>query len=196
MDIDKTVRDLSLLLARLVVGGSMAAHGAQKLFGAFDGPGIKGTSQMFGKLGFDRPEQVARAASLAELGSGTAIAIGALGPVGPAALVSVMVSAIETVHKPKGFWNTGGGYEMNVMYMLIALLLATEGYGAYSVDGLLGIHERTGAVLGWLALAGGVAAAVAILSQRQDTQAQNAARSQSRTTSGEAEQTTPAGVDA
>lgn len=195
MDIDETIHDLSLLLVRLIAGGAIAAHGAQKMFGAFGGPGIEGASQMLGSLGFDPPEKFARAASSAEIGSGTLIALGALGPVGPATLLSVMVSAIETVHKPKGFWNTSGGYEMNVMYMLIALLLATEGYGSYSVDAMLGVHERVGPTVGWLALAGGFAAAVGMLSQRRDTQQrQKAGQSQDSTTTGETEAETPAGV--
>ena len=36
------IRDLALLGARLVVGGGMAAHGAQKALGWFDGPGPEG----------------------------------------------------------------------------------------------------------------------------------------------------------
>ena len=41
-----------ILLLRIVVGTTMAGHGVQKLLGWFDGPGSKGTEQMFRKLGF------------------------------------------------------------------------------------------------------------------------------------------------
>lgn len=167
MNTDKVLRDLSLLAARLTLGGTMAAHGAQKLFGAFGGPGIEGASQFMGSLGFQPGEKYARASSMSELTAGALIVLGALGPVGPAMVVSVMLTAIETVHRPKGFWNAGGGYEMNVMYMMLALLLATEGYGSFSLDGALGLHRKTGATLGWLALAGGAAAAYGILQQRE-----------------------------
>jgi putative oxidoreductase len=169
MNTDGIFRDLALLAARVIVGGSMAAHGAQKMFGAFGGPGLEGVSQHLGSLGFEPPEKYARVVSMTEMTCGTLLAFGALGPVGPAMLTSVMVSAIETVHRPKGYWNTDGGYEMNVMYMIIALLLATEGYGSISVDAALGIHERTSSMLGWLGLAAGVTAAMFVLSQRRES---------------------------
>jgi putative oxidoreductase len=43
--------DLALLVLRLVVGLTFAAHGAQKLFGAFGGPGIRGTAGFFDQIG-------------------------------------------------------------------------------------------------------------------------------------------------
>ncbi len=167
MNGDRTVRDLSLLTVRMVLGGSISAHGLQKMLGAFDGPGMEGTTQMMRSLGFEPPERFARAVAATETTSGMLIAVGALGPVGPAMLLSVMLTAIETVHKPKGYWAGNGGYEMNTMYILLALVLATHGYGPFSVDRLLGMHEKMGAMLGWLALLGGVAGATVVLSQRK-----------------------------
>ena len=41
-----------LLLLRVVVGGTMAAHGAQKLLGWFDGPGLTGVQGMLRNFGF------------------------------------------------------------------------------------------------------------------------------------------------
>jgi len=187
MNTDKALRDLSLLAARLTLGASIAAHGSQKMFGAFGGPGIEGVSQGFSSMGFEPGERYARAASMAEIGSGTLIALGALGPVGPAMLISVMITAIETAHRPKGFWAANGGYELNVMYMLGALLLATEGYGSLSVDALLGIHKKTNATLGWLALAGGAVAAAIILGQRNMPQQQSSQQRQKTTEKNEVE---------
>src|SRR5262245_36999188 len=43
---------IGLLVARLVLGLYMAAHGAQKLLGWFGGHGLAGTSGFFEKLGF------------------------------------------------------------------------------------------------------------------------------------------------
>jgi len=36
--------DIGLLILRLAVGGLLAGHGSQKLFGWFSGPGLKGTA--------------------------------------------------------------------------------------------------------------------------------------------------------
>jgi putative oxidoreductase len=184
MNTDKSLRNLSLLMARAVLGGTMAAHGAQKMFGAFDGSGLKGTTGMMESFGFTPGEPYARALAATELGSGALIALGAFGPVGPAMLLAVMYSAVELVHKPKGYFNTEGGFEMNAMFVVIAMLLATEGYGAYSFDGLFGLHERLGPTIGWAALLGGLGGALAMLSQRKppsDAQAPHSHSSNTQT---------------
>ncbi|HEV3155695.1 MAG TPA: DoxX family protein [Candidatus Baltobacteraceae bacterium] len=166
MNGEDLARDLALLAARLTVGGSIAAHGAQKMFGAFDGPGPEKAGGFFKMLGFEEGERYARAASAAEMTSGALIALGAFGPAGPAMLLSVMAVAVETVHRPKGYFNDKGGFELNTMYAVIALLLATNGPGALSFDALLGLNKRFNAVHGWLALFGGLMGAAMILSKR------------------------------
>ena len=55
-----------LLLLRVVVGGTMFSHGAQKLFGWFGGPGLRGTAGFFGSLGWRSPLAMAFLAGLAE----------------------------------------------------------------------------------------------------------------------------------
>lgn len=167
MDFELTLRDVALLGARLLLGGTMAAHGAQKLFGAFGGPGPQKAAQMMHSLGLRPGEQHAKAASCAELASGALIAAGFLGPVGPAILTSVMIVATETVHRPKGYFNSKGGYELNAMYLALAAILANVGYGSLSLDEAIGLAKRTRPAHAWLALAGGTAAAIAILARRQ-----------------------------
>src|SRR5215469_1201359 len=117
------LHDAALLLARGVLGASIAAHGAQKLFGWFGGPGPDNAAKMFGSLGFQPPDQMARVASLTEIASGVLIASGAGGPIGPMLLVSVMAAAVGSVHLKNGYWNTNQGFELNTMYALLALLL-------------------------------------------------------------------------
>jgi len=189
MDIDKTLRDLALLASRLALGGSLAAHGAQKLFGIQNGPGLKGTAKMLQSLGFEQSDTVAPLVAASEMTAGTLIATGALGPIGPAMLLSIMLVAIETVHRPKGYWNTEGGFEMNTMYVLNALLLANEGYGSYSLDEMFGWREKMRPMHGWIALLGGAAAAMLILGQRSQPP------SQQKDTSGGEPQTQTAATD-
>jgi putative oxidoreductase len=43
-----------LLLLRIAVGSIMAAHGAQKLFGWWGGPGMSGTGGMVSSLAYRR----------------------------------------------------------------------------------------------------------------------------------------------
>jgi len=44
--------DLALLLLRLTVGVLLAGHGAQKLFGWFDGHGLRRTASWLASMGF------------------------------------------------------------------------------------------------------------------------------------------------
>ena len=55
---------IGLLLARVVVGLLMAAHGTQKLLGWFGGYGLQKTGDFFAQLGFRPGRAFAAAASL------------------------------------------------------------------------------------------------------------------------------------
>src|SRR5258705_9197662 len=82
-----------LLVARLVFGLSLAAHGAQKLFGWFGGYGLAGTGGFFEQLGYRPGKTFAALAGLAEFGGGVLIALRVLGPVGAAPTIFVMIVA-------------------------------------------------------------------------------------------------------
>src|SRR2546428_9396740 len=86
-----------LLLARLVIGLVMAAHGAQKLFGWFGGYGIAGTGNFFESIGFRPGRLFAALAGLCAFGGGLLLALGLLRPIGPALILSVMILAALSV---------------------------------------------------------------------------------------------------
>src|SRR5688500_16193808 len=100
-----------LLIARLVFGLVLAAHGSQKLFGWFGGYGIAGTAGFFESLGFRPGRLMAVAAGLGELGGGLLVAAGLLGPVGPAAMLAVMIVA-SSLHWNNGLFATANGIEL------------------------------------------------------------------------------------
>jgi putative oxidoreductase len=130
--------DLALLVLRLVVGLLFAGHGAQKLFGAFGGGGLEGTTGMFDKIGLRPGWLHARVAGTAEFLGGLLIALGLFTPFAAAALIAVMTAAVVTVHAPNGPWNTNKGYEYNLVLATVAFALAAIGAGAWSVDNALG----------------------------------------------------------
>ncbi len=132
------LRDVGTLAARVVIGTSFAAHGAQKAYGWFGGPGPKGAAALMESLGFKPGERYARAAFYTEMASGLAIALGLGGPLGPAGLASVMTVAVATVHIEKGFFAQAGGFELNLLYVVGAFTLANGGYGRFSLDAALG----------------------------------------------------------
>jgi len=158
--------DIGLLLLRLVVGFTMAAHGSQKIFGWFGGYGLTGTGGFLESLGF-RPGRVhAAVAGTAEFIGGLLIALGLLTPVGSALLISVMVVAIATVHAPKGFFVTDGGYEYPLLISTVAAALAFAGPGAYSLDAVDGL-QLAGWLPGVVAVIAGLVAAGGSLATRR-----------------------------
>jgi hypothetical protein len=88
-------------------------------------------------------------------------------------LISVMATAVGSVHFKNGYWNSNQGFELNTMYALLALLLAVEDHGHFSLDEAVGIRPRMHPGFGWLAIAGGIGAGAYILSRRQTQQQQS-----------------------
>ncbi len=146
--------DTGLLIARLVFGSVMAAHGAQKLFGWFGGYGIAGTGNFFDSLGFRPGRVLAVAAGLGEVSSGVLVVSGLLGPVGPAVMLSVMIVA-SSLHWSNGLFAMKNGIELPLLYSTGAVALALTGFGAYSLDALFGIGELWTPALIWATLAVG-----------------------------------------
>ncbi len=130
-----------LLIARLVVGLVMAAHGSQKLLGWFGGHGIAGTAGFLESMGFRPGRPFAIVASATEVVSGILVALGLLGPVGPALMLSVMIVAAVSVHWKNGLFAANGGIEVALFYGAAAVALALTGFGGYSLDSLLGLQS-------------------------------------------------------
>jgi putative oxidoreductase len=148
--------DIGLLLLRLVLGLTLAAHGTQKLFGWFGGPGLRATGQFFTVLGFPPGRRHALMAALGEIVSGVLIAAGLATPLAAAVLVSVMLVAIVTVHISKGFFAQNGGYEYPLLLGVAGLTVAFTGPGSLSLDAVLG-YLLSGIFWGVAALLAGVA---------------------------------------
>jgi putative oxidoreductase len=147
-----------MVLLRLVAGLTLAAHGSQKLFGSFGGGGIAGTRTFFAGLGFRTPHLMAFAAGIGEFAGGLLLAFGLLTPVAALALVVVMLNAIATVHWRKGFFNSAGGYEYNLLVIATALAVTAAGPGRFSLDAAFGWTEHISGP--WWMLAVGVLASV------------------------------------
>jgi putative oxidoreductase len=179
---------LGILILRVVVGLTMAAHGAQKMFGWFQGPGLAGMSGMVQKMGFRSAKLLAALIAAAELGGGLLMTAGFLTPLGVAAVVGVMVGAIATVHWTNGFFVTKGGYEFNLLLIAASAAIVFAGPGRYSIDWLLG-WPLFGAQWAFLSLAFGALVAGAVLASRHRPEASTASQEQEPSESGAKERT-------
>ncbi|HET7477878.1 MAG TPA: DoxX family protein [Rubrobacteraceae bacterium] len=150
--------NLSALLLRLVLGGLLAGHGAQKLFGSFNGPGLEGTSGFMEMLGLKPGKPWAVMAGLSEFGGGVLTVLGLLNPLGPIGVIGAMSMATAKAHWGKPIWVTEGGAELPVTNIAAATALILNGPGKYSLDRALGLKLPS-----WLAPLGLVAVILTVL---------------------------------
>jgi putative oxidoreductase len=159
--------DIGLLVLRLVVGLLLAGHGAQKLFGWFGGPGLKGVAGWLASLGLRPPMFWAVMAGLSEFGGGLLLALGLLNPLGSLGIIGAMLMAIALVHWGKGLWASEGGSELLLTNIAVALAIALTGPGTYALDPILGIALPPLRTLGVGMVAVLLAIAAALLSQQR-----------------------------
>lgn len=154
---------LGLLIIHVVVGLLFAGHGAQKLLGWFGGVGLDETGGTMESLGLRPGRVMAAGAGAGELVGGLLLAAGLLTPLAAALLVGVGIVAARTAHAGKGLWNTRGGWELVMVLAVVAVGLAFNGAGAWSLDAAIGwdvagLWWGLGATLLGLAGAAGVLA--------------------------------------
>jgi len=121
-----------------VVGVIFAAHGAQKLFGAFGGPGLDKVVEMMGPIGY--------LVTIGEFFGGLGLVVGFLCRFSAAALIVIMIGAIAQVHAKNGFFLQNGGFEYNLALIGLLAAVLIAGPGRYAVGRFLPLPKsaRTG----------------------------------------------------
>jgi putative oxidoreductase len=157
--------ELGLFLIHAVIGGFVAAHGSQKLFGILGGYGLEGTGRYMESFGLRPGRLFAFAAGSAELVGGLAIAAGFFTPGAAALIAATMLVAARTDHAGKGFWIYNGGNEYVLSVTTVVIALAFHGAGEWSVDNALG-WDLAGLVWGLGALGAAVIGAAGVLGLR------------------------------
>jgi putative oxidoreductase len=131
---DRTAVDVSLLLVRVIVGVIFAAHGAQKMFGVWGGPGL---SAMMGPPEKDGMGPVlGLLVSVGEFFGGVGLIVGILTRFSAASLIVIMIGAIAMVHGKNGLLLQNGGFEYNLALIGLLLPILLCGAGRYSIGRL------------------------------------------------------------
>src|SRR6201996_7708687 len=126
-----TFHDVGLLILRLVLGVTLAAHGYNKFFG---GARIPGTARWFESIGMKPGKFHATVAATTEMAAGLGLAAGLLTPIPAAGFVALMLVAAWTVHRHNGFFIVKEGWEYNLILAAPAVAIAAFGPGNYSLD--------------------------------------------------------------
>ena len=132
----------SHLVVRIALGIIFFAHGAQKMFGWFGGPGLSATIQGFRKMNV--PPAATVLAAFTECFGGLALIVGVLARPSAIGLIGVMLVAVAKVHAQHGFFlnfamtpGRGHGYEYNLALLAMALSIVIGGAGVFSIDRLI-----------------------------------------------------------
>ncbi|WP_459588353.1 DoxX family protein [Corynebacterium camporealensis] len=123
-----------MLIARLIVGVVLIAHGWQK----FNEWTISGTAENFAGMGVPLPEVSAVIAASVELGGGILLIIGLLTRIVGVLVALVMLGAgIFAEHFSAGVFASDGGWELVGVIAAAGLAFAAAGAGTISVDKVL-----------------------------------------------------------
>jgi putative oxidoreductase len=131
--------NIALLVLRVIVGGLLAGHGLQKLFGWFGGGGPRGTASFFEGVGLKPALPFVVVAGSAELAGGLLLGFGLFVPAAAFLIVAVMTTATAAVHWRNGLWASNGGFEYPLVVAAVAFTVAAIGPGTISLDDWFGI---------------------------------------------------------
>jgi len=113
----------------------MFAHGTQKVFGWWGGPGFNQWTSQPAPFQEMRPSWLwMGAAALSELVGGAMVIMGLYTRIGAFFISCVMLTAILGVHRKSGFFINAGGFEYPLALLGMALALLVHGGGAASID--------------------------------------------------------------
>jgi putative oxidoreductase len=117
--------DLALFVLRLVLATVMLAHGSQKLFGWFGGPGVQGFLGWTGSMGI--PPFLGWLAIIVETFGGLGVLLGLLSRLAALGFAVNMIVAIATVHLKEGFFGAGVEFPLSLLAMALTVVLVGPG---------------------------------------------------------------------
>jgi putative oxidoreductase len=150
-----TDNSINWLILRVALGSVMLGHGLQKTFGWFGGFGWNNSMNYFTEhVGL--PSPLAAVVILTESVGAVFLILGFAGRLNAAMMIAVIAGAFFIDHLPNGFFmnwfgnQPGEGFEFDILFVAIALVLTINGSGKFSVDRwlvkVLGVRHTMSAV--------------------------------------------------
>lgn len=127
------VRNAALLVARILLGVVLIAHGLQK----FAQWTLAGTAQAFGEMGVPAAGVAAPISAVIELVGGVLLLVGLFAPIAGILVSLNMLGAAVIAHVSNGIFAANNGWELVGVIAAAALAVGVAGPGRWSVDALL-----------------------------------------------------------
>ena len=143
-----TNSDWTLTAMRVILGVVFFAHGTQKVFGWFGGPGLRETLRTMHDY-LHLPIPLAFLAVMTEFLGGAGLIVGLLGRVAAIGICVTMLSAIVMVHGRNGLFmnwlgdRKGHGIEYHLLAIALAVVIVVRGSGAASLGRLYIYRSRS-----------------------------------------------------
>lgn len=122
--------EVGIMITRVALGVIFIAHGGQKVFGWWDGPGLQGFAEGMTKMGM--PVFMGHLAALVEFIGGVLLVVGLFSRAAALGIFAVMVVALGKVHLSGGFF-APKGFEYNLALMAMAMTVMLGGPGAFAL---------------------------------------------------------------
>jgi putative oxidoreductase len=139
--------DLGLLLLRVAVGALLIAHGLQKAFGLWGGPGLSGWEDSLTDMGFQFADILTYVATFGQIAAGVLLILGLFTPVAAAGALAYLVTGViaeamaaHEAARLSDFLTDGHEYKVFFAGAVAALILT--GPGRYGFDAGRGWARR------------------------------------------------------
>lgn len=138
----KVLRDITLLLARVALGGVLIAHAWRRW--QLDG-GVDAQIAYLTSFGVPWPNYVTWGTIIGEGAAGIMLIVGLLTPLAAAGVVGEQVLIISWVTWRNGIYLSDRGWEYQVILGVLALIFVVHGAGRASIDSVFRRSGRNGA---------------------------------------------------
>lgn len=126
----QVVRDIALLLARLVLGGVLVMNGWR----SWINEGVQARVNDFIDLGMPQPQLFAWTLVITQFVCGVLLIVGLLTPIAGAVVLIVFGLLIGFGQFQHGLWVDHGGYEYSLVVAALALIFTCFGGGRAALD--------------------------------------------------------------